>query len=106
VGRGWVLLLADADIFRALRDEELAVLEQLHARGRALRPRRDLQDLRRRYRDYFEKYEIKALLYRPDFYVFGGARTAAELRELLADLDRQLAAFGGPAGSVPAGTGA
>jgi 3-(3-hydroxy-phenyl)propionate hydroxylase len=47
-------------------------------------------DVEGHYREYFDVEEVSAVLVRPDFVVFGAARDAAGVAELVADLGRQL----------------
>lgn len=47
-------------------------------------------DLEGRYASYFEEHGLAAVLTRPDYYVFGGAATLADLPSLVDDLRDQL----------------
>jgi hypothetical protein len=50
----------------------------------------DAIDVDGRYREHFEARGVQVMLTRPDFYVFGGARSAASLPSLIDELERRL----------------
>jgi len=55
--------------------------------------------------DWFDRHGVSAAIVRPDHYVFGAARNAAELGELLRELDRRLHVFSGERQDIVAATG-
>lgn len=87
VGRGWVVLTHDAGMAGRIRSDYSAFLERLGARVVRLGSDDDaVADLDGVYRSYFEEHGIAALVTRPDFYVYGAARTLDAVPGLLAAL--------------------
>ena len=80
VGRGWVLLL-DARAADVLEADDAAVLERLEAHVVVVDARTDVDGT---YRAHLAG--VSALLYRPDFYVFGSAARPQDVGALLAEL--------------------
>lgn len=89
MGGGWTLLLGDLELSDALGTAQLEVLDSVGVRVVTL-GEGGVNDLEGVYADYFEAYDVCAVLYRPDFYVFGGAGTAEDLVRLVDDLAQQL----------------
>lgn len=80
VGGGWVLLGIDVP-------EQDELLERLGAHIVRVDPELDVDGA---YMRWLEELGATAVLVRPDFYVFGVARTAEEIPALVDDLGRQL----------------
>ncbi|GAA0962296.1 bifunctional 3-(3-hydroxy-phenyl)propionate/3-hydroxycinnamic acid hydroxylase MhpA [Streptomyces rhizosphaericus] len=74
VGHGWTLLFAPGAACE-LTAPQVAVLDRIAARVVALGE--DPADVDGYYADYFARTGLAAILYRPDFYVFGAAEDAA-----------------------------
>jgi 2-polyprenyl-6-methoxyphenol hydroxylase-like FAD-dependent oxidoreductase len=76
------------------RADQLAWLDAVGAHlvavGKPGDPEADAIDVDGIYAAYFAKRGIETVINRPDFYVFGGARKAADLPVLIDDLRRQL----------------
>lgn len=81
-----------------LRAEQVSWLETVGAHlvrlGQPGDAGADAIDIDGTYAAYFAKRGIEVVVNRPDFYVFGGARQAADLPALVDDLRRQLLAAG------------
>jgi len=93
VGPGWVVIGTKFDPDAALTREHRAFLSRIAAKVAQLNPapaNAGLVDVRGEYARWFETLGVAALIVRPDFYLFGGARTPAELGGLVEDLRRQL----------------
>lgn len=69
VGSGFVLV-SDSAARQVLGPEEDAILDRLKVRVVTIDPRADIDGT---YGRYFAEHEVTAILYRPDFYIFGSA---------------------------------
>ena len=98
VGLGFVLLLNSDIDPNALSSANRAFLAALGARIVVMSPSVDSEptviDLQGKYSAYLAAAGLRALIVRPDFYVFGGASDAKGADRLIDDLRRQMAAFG------------
>ena len=97
LGPGW-LLLATTDPAAQL-GPAAALLDRLGTRVACLADPaspRHITDLDGRLAAFLDAQGWTAMLVRPDFHVYGGAATPAELAPLLADLAADLARFGLP----------
>jgi catechol 2,3-dioxygenase len=92
LGAGFMLIVLDGDPAESLGREDLALLDALDARLVSLDPGapRGVRDLDGRLTAWLTDQGVHAVIVRPDFYVFGSARSALGLRALLADLQDQL----------------
>lgn len=91
-GSGWILLTAPG-VHAGLDARRTAVLEHLGGTFVALSPPGsggEVIDIDDHYAGYFDHTGSVAILYRPDFYVFAAATTAAAIPTLVDDLDRKL----------------
>jgi 2-polyprenyl-6-methoxyphenol hydroxylase-like FAD-dependent oxidoreductase len=89
-GSGWILLARQGD-GDMLDSEEAAFLDALG--GRVIEVA-DAEDADGVYRAFFADHDIAAVLYRPDFRIFGTAATAAEIPGLVHRLRDRLASEG------------
>lgn len=90
VGRRWFIITSDPEISARISASHGKTLERLGARiirfdldaslGEAVIDNDGV------YRRYFDEHGIVALITRPDFYIFGAARTSGEVDRLLAAL--------------------
>jgi len=98
VGLGFVLVLRDADARRALTKENIAVLRQLggHIVHLAETEGSDdsVVDLDRKFIPFMDELGLVAMLVRPDFFMYGGARKAEQIQTLVADLATDLRRHG------------
>jgi hypothetical protein len=77
-----------------LTGEQRAFLSRIGTRVVQLKPAgsgADVIDARGEYARWFDALGVAALVVRPDFYLFGGARAPQDLGQLVEDLRRQLA---------------
>jgi hypothetical protein len=92
VGRGWFVLTGDRALAARAGAKHSGTLARLGARVVQFTPAGVTDDAVLDsdgvYRRYFDRYGIVALVVRPDFHVFGAARTPE-------DLDASLAALAG-----------
>lgn len=109
VGLGFAVISIDAEPRRALRDDQLQALDQLGAKIVRLRPIRGLDpdaavDLDAKYLPFMLENGVRAMITRPDFYVFGGVRKREDLPELVDSLLNSLRSHGwkGAAADNPA----
>ena len=92
VGGGWCVLTLDESIDPHLSVEQRAFTERIDARLVTLkRNGAGIVDLDSSYRSFMEKIGARALIVRPDFYVFAAATALTDVPSLLDDLKRQLA---------------
>jgi len=85
-GAGWTLLSA-VPLDGVLGTQHTALLDTLGARVVALD---DAVDVDGYYRDYFATNNVVAILYRPDFYIFGSAADESCIDGLVQRLAAQL----------------
>jgi 2-polyprenyl-6-methoxyphenol hydroxylase-like FAD-dependent oxidoreductase len=92
VGRGFALIVAGGDPLEQLGPEYWALIDMLDMTVASLDPgvRHGVGDVDGRLTTWLSEHGAHAVLVRPDFYVFGSARSAEELPALLGDLRAQL----------------
>lgn len=83
IGTGWVLL-SPAPVAECIDADDRVLLDRLGARVVTVTETMDVDGY---YRSYFEKEGVAAILYRPDFYIFGSAFRAEDLPSLLRRLN-------------------
>lgn len=95
---GFTLILAPGIDVPDLSDASRATLDALKARVATIADRREATD--RQFADtqgqvlpFMAERGIRAMLVRPDLYIFGGASDAQGLDAVIADLDRQARGF-------------
>jgi 2-polyprenyl-6-methoxyphenol hydroxylase-like FAD-dependent oxidoreductase len=92
-GGRWQVISTAGDPRGVLGSEHLALFDALGTVFAHVAPEGgDAVDVDGEYRAYFAQRGIEAVVVRPDFYVYGGVRTLAELPALADDLARRLAA--------------
>ena len=95
VGLGFLLILAPGVEPAAISGSNRDFLADLGAKIITLGARaNDVADLQGKYTGYLEASNAKAILVRPDFYIFGDARDIQGVNELVDQLRAQLDAFG------------
>lgn len=104
IGQGFVVMAMDADPGSVLSQAQLAFLDRIEARlvrvSSAYKPGQNVVvDLRGTYARWFRERALRAVVIRPDYYVFGSAPSPDELPAVVDSLRRQLCA------SPPAGHG-
>jgi 3-(3-hydroxy-phenyl)propionate hydroxylase len=95
LGWGFALLCDGMDPLAELTDEHRRFLDSIHGITVPLSgdPATNLvRDVDGSYARFFADHGVRAVLVRPDFYVFGAASTRAELAQLLDSLRDQLGA--------------
>jgi flavoprotein hydroxylase len=92
VGRGFALIAAGGDPLAELGPEDWALIDALDMAVASLDPdvSHGVADVDGRLTSWLSEHGAHAVLVRPDFYVFGSARSAEELPALLGDLRTQL----------------
>jgi 2-polyprenyl-6-methoxyphenol hydroxylase-like FAD-dependent oxidoreductase len=92
VGRGFQLIVAAGDPIAGLAGDQRALIDALDVSVASLDPTvpGGVHDVDGRLTAWLSEHEAHAVLVRPDFYVFGSARSAHELPDLLDDLRSQL----------------
>lgn len=98
VGLGFVLVLAPgispAQLSKASRDFLVDLDVHVAALSTALNGPNAVVDLQGKYTSYMAAAGLQALLIRPDFYIFGGARDAASTDRQIDGLRAQMTKFG------------
>lgn len=98
IGRGFVLV-SSAPLDAALGTEERAILERVDAVAVTVD---DAMDVDGTYRGYFAETGRVAILYRPDFYVFGSATRPVDIADLVRRFDAALPVPPSPTAEAPA----
>lgn len=95
VGSGWTVLSTVADPRDALEEEQLEFLDDIGAH--LVRVTSDetsgdgsVVDMDGTYANWFEEAGVETIVVRPDFYVYGTARTMEELPRLVSSLQSSL----------------
>lgn len=98
VGLGFVLVLRNADARRALTKENVAVLRQLGGHIIHLAETADSDesviDLDNKFIPFMDELGLVAMLVRPDFFMYGGAKQFDHIQTLVADLATDLRRHG------------
>lgn len=89
-GRGFLILARNCDPASVLSAEDLAFWRSIG--GSIVRLGVDIEDLEAYYTGLMDEYGCDVIVKRPDFYIFGAAKTLDGLPALIADLRRQLTA--------------
>jgi hypothetical protein len=89
-GRGFLILARNGDPAAVLSAEDLAFWRSIG--GSIVRLGVDIEDLEAYYTGLMDEYGCDVIVKRPDFYIFGAAKTLDGLPALIADLRRQLTA--------------
>jgi 2-polyprenyl-6-methoxyphenol hydroxylase-like FAD-dependent oxidoreductase len=98
VGVGFVLMLAPGVEISVIPAEQRVFLDTLGAKVVAFAATPDaaghVVDTNGKYADFMDAHHLKAIIVRPDFYVFGGASSASEIGSLVDSLSKQLHHYG------------
>ena len=95
VGQGFAVMALDADPGRVLNEAQLAFLDLIEARlvrvSSACKPGSEaVADLRGTYARWFRERGLRAVVMRPDYYVFGAAADLGDLPAVVDSLRHQL----------------
>src|SRR5262249_23158208 len=91
VGRGWTLVSPFADPAVHLEPEAAAFFASLGGITAHVGAQANVRDLDATYRRWFDGAGVAVVLQRPDFYVFGTARSVEDTSALVEALRRALA---------------
>lgn len=94
-GTGWRLFIdgrstLDQEPLPAIDGDIAMTVRTIFPSGAVAVPADLLQEKDDVLASWFDRYQVQAVLVRPDHYVFGTARTSAELAHLLGELSRKL----------------
>lgn len=89
VGWGWSLVGTGADLASELEPDRRELLDALDCRIVSLGAD-DVRELDTEFSAFFAEHEVRAILVRPDFRIFGVSRHDGDLDDIVADLGRQL----------------
>jgi 2-polyprenyl-6-methoxyphenol hydroxylase-like FAD-dependent oxidoreductase len=87
-GRGFLVLARTGDPESVLSDEDVTFWRSLG--GSIMRLGADIEDVEGYYGGLMDEYGCDVIVKRPDFYIFGAAKTLDGLPALIAELRRQL----------------
>lgn len=91
VGRGWFVLSIVAGAEHVLSDRQRSYLECIGARCAWItQDTAAIVDVNGRYQEFFRALGVAALVVRPDFYIFGAAKSLDALSALIDELMRQM----------------
>lgn len=93
VGWGFQLVVADADPFELLNEDQRVFLESIQCKAVGVTTREDsglALDITWAYDRWFEEHGVVAFLMRPDFYIFGTVAKAAQIPGMVEALRAQL----------------
>ena len=97
VGLGWTLVARSRAALASLEEDSLALLDALGTHRVLLGASGDAalaEDLDGKFLPFMQHHGIEAMLVRPDFYVWGAARSAAGMNALVDDLGADLRRHG------------
>ncbi|NYE07430.1 3-(3-hydroxy-phenyl)propionate hydroxylase/flavoprotein hydroxylase [Bacillus niacini] len=105
VGNGWTIMSPLNDPKQVLTEEQMEFLASIGAKfieiSESLEGKEVLSDIAvdvdGKYKQYFNETGLEAVVVRPDFYIFGGAESLADLPLLVEDLSKQFDRFKIPA---------
>jgi 2-polyprenyl-6-methoxyphenol hydroxylase-like FAD-dependent oxidoreductase len=105
VGNGWTIVSPLNNPKKVLSEEQMEFLEVIGAKfieiSESTEGKEALSDIAvdvdGKYKQYFNETGLEAVVVRPDFYLFGGAESLADLPLLVEDLSKQLDRFRIPA---------
>ena len=83
VGVGWRLISIDQAVASAIPAELARWFTELGGNVITIGPSGTVQDTDGTYRDWFSRHDVTTVLQRPDFHVFGTARTPTDAGALL-----------------------
>jgi 3-(3-hydroxy-phenyl)propionate hydroxylase len=97
VPNGFHIIALDAHPNRHLDAQGKAALAAIGGRSTGITTDADkavkdrvLLDVSGKYKQFFDEHGVKAIVVRPDYYIFGGVQTLEELPALLSDLVSRL----------------
>ena len=93
VGSGWCIIACSTDMLNHLTDADRAAWNALGGRIAVIDQQGGgsaLEDLDGTYAAWFAANDCRAVIVRPDWYLFGTAGDGAELAEMIGRLDRSL----------------
>jgi 3-(3-hydroxy-phenyl)propionate hydroxylase/flavoprotein hydroxylase len=98
VGNGWMIISPAEDPRKTLSAEQIAFLDNIGAKMIELSPVQKgndntAVDIDGKYEQYFNRTGLKAVIVRPDYYLFGGTASLAELPLIVDDLMKQMGKF-------------
>ncbi|WP_397475852.1 bifunctional 3-(3-hydroxy-phenyl)propionate/3-hydroxycinnamic acid hydroxylase [Pusillimonas sp.] len=98
VGLGFVLVLRNAEAQQTLTEKNLALLHQLNGHVVHMAANEDgpgsVVDLDNKFTPFMDEHGLVAMLVRPDFFMYGGARKPDEIPALLVQLADDLRKHG------------
>jgi 3-(3-hydroxy-phenyl)propionate hydroxylase/flavoprotein hydroxylase len=105
VGNGWTIMSPVKDPKKVLSGEQIAFLEDIGVKFIEISESSDDKealsdfavDVDGKYKNYFNETGLEAVVVRPDFYIFGGTESLADLPLLVEDLSKQFDRFRIPA---------
>ncbi|AME28468.1 MULTISPECIES: bifunctional 3-(3-hydroxy-phenyl)propionate/3-hydroxycinnamic acid hydroxylase MhpA [Burkholderiaceae] len=105
---GFHIIVLDGDPEQHLDVGSLLALKRIGAQtiGITADPRktvagRILLDVSGKYRRFFDEHGVKAIVVRPDYYIFGAAETLSALPVLVGKLESRLCLLDQPSGETP-----
>ncbi|MBO1000654.1 bifunctional 3-(3-hydroxy-phenyl)propionate/3-hydroxycinnamic acid hydroxylase [Bacillus sp. SD075] len=95
VGQGWTVLSLVDDPRVVLSTEEIEFIEELDAKFIRIYPKQETSwdavvDVQGKYEQYFKETGFKAVIVRPDYYIFGAVSTLDQLPSIIEDLSNQI----------------
>ncbi|MCM3764464.1 bifunctional 3-(3-hydroxy-phenyl)propionate/3-hydroxycinnamic acid hydroxylase [Neobacillus niacini] len=99
VGNGWIIMSPVDDPKNVLTEEQLAFLESISAKCVKISEPSDITsenrvvDVDGKYHQYFNDTGLKAVVARPDFYLFGAVDNLSDLPSLVDNLMKQLGQY-------------
>ncbi|SOE06285.1 3-(3-hydroxy-phenyl)propionate hydroxylase [Variovorax sp. YR752] len=99
IGVGWRLIAIERGALQAIGERQHQVLQALDACSVLVADATETisdawSDEDGKFVPWMRKHGVVAMLVRPDFYVYGGARTAAEVAPLIDEFADSMAAYG------------
>ncbi|NWQ44022.1 bifunctional 3-(3-hydroxy-phenyl)propionate/3-hydroxycinnamic acid hydroxylase [Bacillus sp. EB106-08-02-XG196] len=105
VGSGWTIISPVNDPKKVLNEEQIAFLEDIGVKFIEISELSEdnesfsekAVDIHGKYKQYFKETGLEVVVVRPDFYLFGGTESLADLPLLVEDLSKQFDRFRIPA---------
>ncbi|WP_016832649.1 bifunctional 3-(3-hydroxy-phenyl)propionate/3-hydroxycinnamic acid hydroxylase [Herbaspirillum lusitanum] len=99
LGQAFALVVRDAELFSAISKNDLEKLHSLGGVAVHLSKEDDsvghaIVDLDGKFSSFMDSQSMKAMLVRPDFYVYGSALTSTDVSGLIGRLDNDLKGYG------------